>query len=164
MRKLKSEEYVKSVIFGIEDSLVSTTGLVTGLSVGSQDQRIVLLGGAVAIAIEAMSMGAGEYLSEDAVHEADGQKSHADKPAMSGLLMLVSYLLAGLIPLAPVIFLSYPQSIYYSVFFALIGLFLLGYLKGKYLGTSPIKGAVKILLVGGTATILGVIVGLLFKV
>lgn len=156
-------EYVRSVIFGIEDSLVSTTGLIAGLSVGA-DRKVVLLGGAVAIAIEALSMGAGEYLSDDAVQEIDKIKRHSQGPLLSGLLMLVSYFLAGLVPLLPVVFFDYPGSLIFSIVFALIGLFLLGYVKGKLIHVSPIKGGLKILFVGGMAALLGVLVGLVFKV
>jgi VIT1/CCC1 family predicted Fe2+/Mn2+ transporter len=161
--KAANLEYLRSIIFGIEDSLVSTTGLVAGLSVGAADKRIVILGGAVAIAIEAVSMGAGEYLSDDAVQEVEKIKRNRDKPLISGFLMLVSYLGAGLIPLAPVLVFEYPQSVYYSVLLALAGLFTLGYLKGKILHTSPFRGGLKILIVGGLATGLGVLVGSLFK-
>jgi VIT1/CCC1 family predicted Fe2+/Mn2+ transporter len=41
---------------------------------------------------------------------------------------------------------------------------MLGYVKGKLLQTNPWRGAIKILIVGGVATILGIIVGTVFKV
>ena len=151
-------------MFGIEDSLVSTTGLIAGLSVGAENKRIVVLGGLVAIVIEAVSMGAGEYLSDDAVQELDKLKRHRDSPAASGLLMLVSYLLAGMIPLAPVLVFVYPTSLILSVIFALSGLFLLGYIKGRLLHSRPFRGGLKILVVGGLAAILGLGVGFIFRV
>lgn len=159
-----NREYLRSIIFGVEDSLVSTTGLIAGLGVGANDKKIVILGGLVAIGIEAVSMGAGEYLSDDAVQDLDKLKRHRERPAVSGVLMFFSYLLAGFVPLAPILIISYPASLVFSVIFALIGLFLLGYSKGKILKTSPLKGAVKILVVGGLATALGITVGLIFKV
>jgi VIT1/CCC1 family predicted Fe2+/Mn2+ transporter len=162
--RLINQEYVRSVLFGIEDSLVSTTGLVAGVSVGGASKNVVILSGIVAVAIEAVSMGAGEYLSDDALQELDKIKRHKEQPLVSGFLMLTSYLLAGLIPLAPIFIWSYPTSVYCSVLFALIGLFLLGYVKGKILKTNKLRGAFKILIVGGIATVLGVLVGLTFKV
>lgn len=159
-----NRDYVRSVLFGIEDSLVSTTGLIAGVSVGGASKEVVILSGIVAIVIEAVSMGAGEYLSDDALQELDKIKRHKDSPSVSGFLMLISYLLAGLVPLAPVVFLSYPASIYCSAASALVGLFLLGYIKGKILKTNKMRGALKILVVGGIATLLGVAVGLVFRV
>jgi len=159
-----NREYLRSVIFGIEDSLVSTTGLIAGISIGADSRRVVLLGGIVAIMVEAVSMGAGEYLSDDAVAELDKIKRHKDKPMVSGFLMFCSYLMAGLVPLLPIIIITYPSSILVSVALALAGLFLLGFLKGKVLKTSPFKGGLKILIVGGVATAFGLLAGYLFKI
>ncbi len=161
---IRDREYLRSMLFGIEDSLVSTTGLIAGLSIGANNKQIVVLGAAVAIAIEAVSMGASEYLSDDAVQELDKIKRHKDNPLISGFLMLLSYLLAGLIPLAPIMLVGFPGSLYLAVLFALIGLFVLGYSKGKALNTSPVRGGLKILIVGGLATGLGLVVGLLFRI
>ncbi len=161
--KMPQREYLRSVIFGVEDSLVSTTGLIAGLSVGADNKRIVLLGGLVAIIVEAVSMGAGEYLSDDAVSELDKIKRHKERPLISGFLMLVSYFLAGMVPLLPVIFINYPKSLWFSVGLAFAGLFLLGYLKSKLLGTSALRGGFKILIIGGIATAFGVVVGSIFK-
>ena len=158
-----NREYLRSIIFGVEDSLVSTTGLIAGLSIGAEDKKIVLLGGIVAIAVESVSMGAGEYLSDSAIEELDKLKRHRDRPLVSGFLMFASYLLAGLVPLLPIVFMAYPASLWTSVAFALIGLFLLGFLKGRLLHTNPFRGGAKILIVGGMATALGVAVGLVFK-
>lgn len=159
-----NREYLRSVIFGIEDSLVSTTGLIAGLSIGAENKKVVLLGGIVAIAVESISMGAGEYLSDDAVGELDKLKRHRENPLISGLLMFGSYLLAGMIPLLPIVLFIYPTSLWFSVIFALSGLFLLGLLKGQLVKTSSLRGGLKILIVGGLATLLGVLVGSLFKI
>lgn len=159
-----NREYLRSVIFGVEDSLVSTTGLIAGLSIGAENKKIVLLGGIVAIAVESISMGAGEYLSDSAVSELDKINRHRDRPLISGSLMFVSYLLAGLVPLLPIAFMAYPTSLWASIAFALIGLFFLGFLKGRLLHTNPLKGGIKILIVGGVATAFGIAAGLVFKV
>lgn len=159
-----NREYLRSVIFGIEDSLVSTTGLIAGLSIGAENKKVVLLGGIVAIAVESISMGAGEYLSDDAVSELDKINRHKDQPFISGVLMFISYLLAGMIPLLPIVFMVYPSSLWASVAFALTGLFLLGFLKGRLLHTNPLRGGAKILVVGGIATVFGVAVGSMFKI
>lgn len=163
--KQVNREYLRSMLFGIEDSLVSTTGLIAGLSVGSADKNIVILAGLVAIVVEAVSMGAGEYLSTDALEEMDKIKRHSEKPALiSGLLMLVSYALAGLVPLLPIILLDSSYAFLASAGFAAVGLFILGYVKGKFVKISPIKSALKILIVGGIATALGIIAGRIFSV
>lgn len=159
-----NREYLRSVLFGIENSVISTAGLIAGLSVGTKDKSVVILGATVAILIEAVAMGVGEYLSDDAVQELDKIKRHPDNSMFSGFLMTISGSLAGLIPLIPVLFLDYPTSLLYSIAFALAVLFTVGYIKGRILHSNPLKGGLKILIVGGLATIIGVLVGVLLKV
>ncbi len=158
-----SAEYVKSILFGVEDSLVSTTGLVAGIAAGAQNQHTVLLAGIVAVAIEAVSMGAGEYLSDDAVHELQPAAAPNTSALISGLLMFGSYLIAGFLPLWPIVVFAFPNSVTVSVSVAFMGLFALGFIKGRLLKTSPFRGGLKILIVGGVATLVGVAVGLLFR-
>lgn len=150
-------------MFGIENSLISTVGLIAGMSVGTSETRVVVLGAAVAIAIESVAMGVGEYLSDDTVQELDKIKRHPDNPLLSGLLMTLSGTVAGLVPLLPVLILPFPASLVTSIIAALIVLFLIGYIKGRVLHNKPVRGGLKIMIIGGFATALGVVVGMLFK-
>lgn len=54
---------VREVVFGLEDSLVSTVGTITGVAVGTHDAFVVMLTGIILIFVEAVSMAAGSYLS-----------------------------------------------------------------------------------------------------
>lgn len=156
------EDYLRSVIFGCEDGLVSTTGSVIGISVGSRDPQIVILAGLVIITVEAISMAAGEFLSQEAVQELDGDKRKS-RPVFAALLMLMSYFVAGMIPLTPFLLFSLNKAIIISIGLAFISLFLLGVAKGKVIGVSKFKSGLKILIVGGVATTIGILVGVLLK-
>jgi predicted membrane protein (TIGR00267 family) len=160
---LKDQEYLRSILFGIEDSLISTTGLIAGISVGSNNNKFVILAVVVSITIEAVSMGVGEYLSDDTVKDLDKLKRNKDNPLLSGCLMFISYIFAGMIPLLPALFISFPTSLIISIIFAFIAFFLLGFIKGKLIHMSPLRGGLKILIVGGIATILGLLIGFVFK-
>ena len=46
-------------------------------------------------------MGAGQYLSEKTVHELP-QNRHRDNLLTGGLIMFISYLLGGIIPIIPI--------------------------------------------------------------
>ena len=157
------KEYLRSILFGIEDSLVSTCAFIAGVSVGSSNNHFIILSTIVAIFIEGVSMGVGEYVSDDAVEGLDKIKRHRDNPLLSGLLLCVSYLLAGMVPFLPIVFFPFPLSLVISAALALTGLFLLGFLKGKLLKVSPIRGGIKILIVGGVTTVLGIVIGLIFR-
>ncbi len=61
--KLFLLNYMREVVFGFEDSLVSTLGAISGVAIGSGSTETVVLTGSVLIVVEAISMGAGSYLS-----------------------------------------------------------------------------------------------------
>lgn len=65
--EVAKNQYIRTIIFAVEDSLVSTTGLIAGISVGTNNKAVVVVSGIVAIAVEAISMGASEYISDDAI-------------------------------------------------------------------------------------------------
>lgn len=54
---------IRDLIFGLEDSLVSTLGVVIGVAAGTADRSVVILSGLVLVAVEAISMAAGSFLS-----------------------------------------------------------------------------------------------------
>ncbi|MBI2049519.1 VIT1/CCC1 transporter family protein [Candidatus Roizmanbacteria bacterium] len=144
------EDYLRSIVFGFQDSLVSTTGVIAGVS--------------VTITVESLSMGGGQYISEKSVHQMDKTGKHTDNLYFGALLMILSYFLGGLIPLLPVIALELPISITISIISALIGLFVLGFIKAKLVKVNPLRSAMEIFVLGGLATIIGLIVGRLFQI
>jgi len=79
-------EAIREVVFGLEDGLVSTMGAVAGIAAGTENGRIVILSGLVIIAVEALSMAAGSYLSNKSHREmlekriADERREIEEKP------------------------------------------------------------------------------------
>lgn len=158
------EDYIRSAFFGLQDGLVSTTGVVVGISAGVSDKSIVLLASIVAVTVEASSMAAGQYSSEKAVHQMDKTGKHTDNLYFGALIMFIAYLGAGMIPIVPVIIFGPPISSIIGVIMALIGLFTVGYVKGLIIKEKPIRNAIELLIIGGTATAIGLVVGYFLKV
>lgn len=69
---------VREVVFGLEDSLVSTLGTVSGVAVGSGDPYIVVLSGVVLVFVEALSMAAGSYLSSKSTKQLYDERARQD--------------------------------------------------------------------------------------
>lgn len=155
------EDYLRSILFGAEDSLVSTAGIVIGVAVATGDNRLTLMAGIIAICVEALSMGAGQYLSERGVHQFD--PTHTDSLKVGAGLMFTSYFLAGLLPLAPFFLVPYPLSMYLCIGFSLFGLYMLGHLKGLAVKVSPIRSGLEMFFIGGLAAVVGIAVGFLTK-
>lgn len=74
----KLRENVRDVVFGLEDSLVSTLGTITGVAVGTHDAFYVVLTGVVLVFVEAVSMAAGSYLSSKSAHELYTERAKQD--------------------------------------------------------------------------------------
>lgn len=54
---------LRDVVFGIEDSVITTLGVVLGVGFSGAGSRAILLAGAAAVIGGLISMGAGEYIS-----------------------------------------------------------------------------------------------------
>ncbi len=79
--------------------------------------------------------------------------------------MLISYCLAGLLPLAPYTFLKGDLAVTTSVVLSLLGLFALGYGTSRAYGRPrPWRRATRMFLLGGLAVLVGMLIGKLFHV
>ncbi len=63
------KDAVRSIIFGAEDGIVSTWGLVVGVSAATHDSSLVILAGLAAAIPGAFSMAAGDYLGSKSKRE-----------------------------------------------------------------------------------------------
>ena len=152
--------YIRNFIFGVEDSLVSTVGLLSGIAVAGVPKATIFLTGVVLVFVEAFSMGVGSFLSEQSAEEYIDKKTKLiGKSFKGGLIMFFSYFAAGFIPLFPYIILGTTGAFGLSITLSLISLFVLGIISARLLGTKLVKGAIRMLALGGIAIIAGVVVG-----
>lgn len=162
-RRQNHDTYLRNFIFGVEDSLVSTVGLLAGVAAADISGRAILATGLVLIVVEGFSMGIGSFLTEETTEEMAGEKPQTLESIKGASTMLVSYCLAGLIPLSPYIFISGPRAVALSVTFSLLGLFTLGYGTSLYFARPhPFKRAFKMVFLGGLAVGVGMLIGKLF--
>lgn len=158
-----NQDYLRSIVFGLQDGLVSTTGVVVGVSVAVADSRYILLSAFITIAVEALSMATGQYLSEKSVHDLPNNH-HRDNLLFGGFLMFLSYLAGGVVPIIPILFGYSPFTPFLSIYYAFVGLFILGFAKAKLFGGQILKSSLEMLLVGGVSVIIGITIGSLFKI
>lgn len=155
--------YLKNFLFGVEDSLVSTVGLLAGVAAASASRNSIVMTGLVLIVVEGFSMGIGSFLTEETTDEMAGEADQDGRAIKGGLVMLGSYIVAGLIPLSPYVFLSSDQAMPISIILSLLGLFGLGYGTARYFQhPNPFLRAAKMLFLGGLAVLVGVAVGKIF--
>lgn len=164
---------IREVIFGLEDGLVSTLGVITGIAEGTQDRFVIILSGIVVIAVESLSMAAGTYLSNKSEQEArvsgiakrtfyrivHREENGGKNPARDAAVMGVAYLLAGAVPVVPYLVFSPGNAIGVSVVATILTLFLIGVGKGKVTNTNPVRSGLEMAIVSLSAAALGFTIG-----
>lgn len=158
------EAYLRSGLFGLQDGIVSTTGVVAGISAGVSDKTIIVLAALVAVSVEASSMAAGQYTSEKAAHQMDKSGKRQDNLIIGALIMFASYFLAGMVPILPTLILNQPEARWVSIGAAFFALFIIGYIKGKIVEHNALRSALELFIIGGIATTIGLVVGMILKI
>lgn len=152
-------ENIRSFTFGVEDSLVSTAGLISGIAVAGISKSTILLTGIVLIFVEAFSMAVGTLLSDNSAREFEKHSDVSFKnSAISSLIMFFSYLLSGFIVLFPYIYFERNLAIVLSIVFSAATLFILGLINAYFSRTSFLKKGLIMVSMGGLAILIGVMV------
>jgi len=156
--------FVRNIIFGVEDSLVSTVGLLAGIASTGVAPRTLLMTGVIYIAVEALSMAVGSYLSEDSVSDLESGTGALSHASIGALVMFASFVIAGFVPLIPYLLLAPATALMVSVVLSLATLFALGYIHGRVAKAPPWTRALRMAILGGAAIALGIVVARLFGV
>lgn len=156
---------LRNFVFGVEDSLVSTVGLLSGIAIVGTSTKTIIIAGVVLIFVEAFSMGVGSLLSENSAEEfVKKREVPLRKSFSSGLIMFSSYFVSGFIPLFPYLMFPTNRALPYSVLISLIALFILGYISATFSNTDKFRKGVEMFIIGGIAILLGVIVGMAINI
>lgn len=157
--------YLRNFIFGVEDSLVSTVGLLSGIAIAGVDRSTILLTGVVLIFVEAISMSAGTYLSEYSAEEFEEKREVSPRQSLlNAAVMFVSYFGSGFLPLLPYLFLTQTVALWVSIAISLVALVLLGFLGAYVARVNLLRNATRMVFVGGLAILVGTFVGRMFGV
>jgi len=157
--RLANSVYIRNFVFGGEDSLVSTVGLLSGIAAGGVGRQDIILAGVVLIFVEALSMAVGSFLSESTAEEYLHQSGRDRSVSIGAVIMFFSYFLLGFIPLLPYIIFPVSQAFWGSIFASIVALFLLGTFSGRELKTNILRSSLKMAILGGSTIAVGVIVG-----
>ncbi|MDQ6929724.1 MAG: VIT1/CCC1 transporter family protein [Candidatus Eremiobacteraeota bacterium] len=61
-KTLEKQRSVREIVFGLQDGILTTLGIVTGIGVADGQRSTVIIAGMLALLAGALSMGVGEYL------------------------------------------------------------------------------------------------------
>jgi vacuolar iron transporter family protein len=68
-RSLEKRRSIREIVFGVQDGILTTLGIITGVGVAEGDRFAVFISGFLALLAGALSMGVGEYLGRKAERE-----------------------------------------------------------------------------------------------
>lgn len=68
-RALEKRRSIREIVFGMQDGILTTLGIITGVGVAEGDRAAVFISGFLALLAGALSMGVGEYLGRKSERE-----------------------------------------------------------------------------------------------
>ena len=116
--------FVRNLIYGIEDSLISTTGMVVGITFAGLPNKHIIIAALVLIFVEATSMSYGAFLAEESFIKTAQMSEDTAHVVLYAITMLLSYAFAGLIVILPYL-LNLKNNYVYSIGMTVIILFYL---------------------------------------
>lgn len=82
-RTLERQRNVREIVFGVQDGILTTLGIITGVGVAENERSAVLLSGFLALFAGALSMGVGEYLGRKSEREVVAATIEMEKAEMA---------------------------------------------------------------------------------
>lgn len=157
--------YLRTVIFGIIDSIVSTVGLLAGIDVAGAPHTTIALTGVVYAFVEAFSMAVGNFLSEESAEEYVSKAKVNNGPSvLAAAAMFVSFVLASFVPLAPYLIFTTQIALTVSITVSILALFVTGVMSARLARLPRIWRGVRMAFLGGSAILIGAIIGLLVPI
>ena len=99
-----ARHYIRDVIYGANDGIITTFAVVAGVTGGTLSTRTVLIVGVANLFADGLSMGVGNYLSirsHESALAALGRPEEESRPVRHGLATLFAFVAAGAVPLVP---------------------------------------------------------------
>ena len=99
-----ARHYIRELIYGANDGIITTFAVVAGVSGGGLPLRVVLIIGAANLFADGLSMAVGNYLSiraHESVLETQNLPEEEASPVRHGVVTFLAFALAGAVPLVP---------------------------------------------------------------
>jgi VIT1/CCC1 family predicted Fe2+/Mn2+ transporter len=115
---------VRNIVYGLTDSLISTTGALIGVTFAGFSNAHVVITGIVVILTGALSMGFGAFLSEETFMVATNESYILARAVVYAAAMFASYVAAGVVVMLPFV-LHAPHASAWSIALSIVGMFLI---------------------------------------
>ena len=163
MRSADLVEGLQGVAFGTVDGMITILGVVIGIATATQNSGAVVIAGLVAGLANAFGNSFGFYaseLAERAEHIQENQHvSSMTETRRSTLLAFAHSIASTIVIVAPFAIIGLRDAMIASLVVALVLLFALGAVVGRFSHASPWRFAIRYVLLGLAGAILSFMVG-----
>ncbi len=148
-----AQHYLKDMVYGSNDGLITTFAVVAGVEGGALTRRAVLIVGLANLLADGLSMGAGNYLSirsQESVRRTLALPEEEARPARHAAATFLAFAAAGTLPLIPYAVSLWPPSsrLVSATVMTFAALFAVGALRSTVTEESPITGGLEMLGLG----------------
>ena len=168
--KEKFEQYLAQFVYGAIDGSVTTFAVVAGAAGAKLPSTVIIILGFANLIADGFSMGASAYLAakseRDLKKSKDENHDGGETPAGDGIATFLAFVVIGVIPVLVYVVdvllgLKTENTTLFAISSFLTGAAFMGIgiLKGQMTKTSPLKGALETLFLGGVAAVLAYLLG-----
>jgi VIT1/CCC1 family predicted Fe2+/Mn2+ transporter len=147
-----ARHYVRDLVYGANDGLITTFAVVAGVAGGELSSRATLIIGAANLFADGLSMAVGNYLSirsHEGALAAQNLPEEEARPARHGVATLLAFVGAGSVPLLPFVFLPHVSArLELSILLTFSTLFAVGALRSIVTVERWWRGGLEMLLLG----------------
>ena len=124
-----AEHYLKDLVYGANDGIITTFAIVAGVTGAQLEPRIVLILGFANLFADGFSMGTSNFLSirsDEAVRAASGLGVSEPYPGRHSVATFLAFVVAGLVPLLSFVIVPAGNNFAWAVGLTLGTLFVVG--------------------------------------
>ncbi|MFN2447405.1 MAG: VIT1/CCC1 transporter family protein [Vicinamibacterales bacterium] len=124
-----ARHYLRDLVYGANDGVITTFAVVAGVTGGSLSTRAVLIVGIANLVADGLSMGVGNYLgirSQESARKAQHLTEEEPFPVRHGVATFLAFAGAGAIPLLPYVITGPSSPFVLSMLLAFVTLFAVG--------------------------------------
>lgn len=122
--------YIRELIYGANDGLITTFAVVAGVAGGGLPPRVILICGVANLLADGLSMAVGNFLSirsYESVLEAQGLPEEEAFPTRHAVATFAAFVTAGALPLVPYVWPAlFPNGFASSIAMAFATMFVIG--------------------------------------
>ncbi len=154
--------YLKDLIYGANDGIITTFAVVTGVTGAALESRIVVILGLANLIADGFSMGASNFLSirsDEAARMADGKNPSEPFPLRHAFATFGAFVVAGAVPLVSYLLGIGDAEFPVAVALTMIALFAVGAARASVTDTRWWVAGIEMLAVGALAAVVAFLIG-----